>query len=446
MEELNLKQIVEQYPDCLHNSQKLKGIILDLYPACPRGLIRVIVDIAESSFFKEIQLGLEVSDLKKSSWVSHLENEVGCSPKLAISALNIWLNVFEKSSSTEIKSDDDIFEQALEFYDDGQHEKAVDLFLLLAEQGHIEAQCFLASCYENGEGVPVDQEEAAKWYCKAAEQGDADAQYCLASCYAKGKGVSVDEQEAAKWYRKAAEQGNADAQNWLEQWSEDILKNTAKDQNEKISSDSSIIELKKILSKNCGKVQFDICESLLRSCFCNDTLIIYSLLKAVSLEIMPDMFNDIKNKEFIYGKYIATLQHDGNCSYGEALKITCFWRECFKKDSFVNDDYINKLLYRAKILEGEALVEKDYKKSILFFCRAAVQGNAEAQFQLGYCLENGWGVKVDCHEALFWYARAAKRRHNEAATSLYRLAEDYYGYTTNQVNLFWDLKKDNSIF
>ena len=446
MEELNLKQIVEQYPDCLHNSQKLKGIILDLYPACPRGLIRVIVDIAESSFFKEIQLGLEVSDLKKSSWVSHLENEVGCSPKLAISALNIWLNVFEKSSSTEIKSDDDIFEQALEFYDDGQHEKAVDLFLLLAEQGHIEAQCFLASCYENGEGVPVDQEEAAKWYRKAAEQGDADAQYCLASCYANRKGVSVDEQEAAKWYRKAAEQGNADAQNWLEQWSEDILKNTAKDQNEKIGSDSSIIELKKMLSKNCGKVQFDICESLLRSCFCNDTLIIYSLLKAVSLEIMPDMFNDIKNKEFLYGKYIATLQRDGNCSYGEALKITCFWRECFKKDSFVNDDYINKLLYRAKILEGEALVEKDYKKSILFFCRAAVQGNAEAQFQLGYCLENGWGVKVDCHEALFWYARAAKRRHNEAATSLYRLAEDYYGYTTNQVNLFWDLKKDNSIF
>lgn len=94
MEELNLKQIVEQYPDCLHNSQKLRGLILDLYPECPRGLIRVIVDIAESSFFKEIQLGLEVTDLKKSSWVSHLENEVGCSPKLAISALNIWIKEY----------------------------------------------------------------------------------------------------------------------------------------------------------------------------------------------------------------------------------------------------------------------------------------------------------------------------------------------------------------
>ena len=214
MEELNLKPIVEQYPDCLHNSQKLKGIILDLYPACPRGLIRVIVDIAESSFFKEIQLGSEVTDLKKSSWVSHLENEVGCSPKLAISALNIWLNAFKKDSFTEIELDDDIFEQALEFYDNGQHEKAVDLFSLLAEQGHIEAQYFLALCYENGEGVPVDQEEAVKWYHKAAEQGNASAQWSLGICYENGQGVPVDEKEAVKWYRKAAEQRNSPAQWW----------------------------------------------------------------------------------------------------------------------------------------------------------------------------------------------------------------------------------------
>ena len=187
MEELNLKQIVVQYPDCLHNSQKLRGLILDLYPECSRGLIRVIVDIAESSFFKEIQLGSEVTDLKKSSWMSHLEYEVGCSPKLAISALNIWLNAFKKDSFTEIESAGDIFEQELEFYDNGQHEKAVDLFSLLAEQGHIEAQYFLALCYENGKGVQADQEEAVKWYRKSAEQKDADAQWLLGRCYEYGK-------------------------------------------------------------------------------------------------------------------------------------------------------------------------------------------------------------------------------------------------------------------
>ena len=46
--------IVEQYPDCLHNSQKLRGLILDLYPECPRGLVQVIVSIIDNGVFQEI--------------------------------------------------------------------------------------------------------------------------------------------------------------------------------------------------------------------------------------------------------------------------------------------------------------------------------------------------------------------------------------------------------
>ena len=33
--------------------------------------------------------------------------------------------------------------------------------------------------YKNGEGVPKDYAEAAKWYRKAAKQGDADAKEWL---------------------------------------------------------------------------------------------------------------------------------------------------------------------------------------------------------------------------------------------------------------------------
>ena len=45
-----------------------------------------------------------------------------------------------------------------------------------------------------------------KWYTKSAEQGFADAQCNLASCYQKGEGVSQDIEEAVKWWKKAAEQ------------------------------------------------------------------------------------------------------------------------------------------------------------------------------------------------------------------------------------------------
>ena len=65
--------------------------------------------------------------------------------------------------------------------------------------------------YSNGQGVPQDYVEAARWYRKAADQGDAEAQYGLGFMYYQGKGVPHDYVEAARWYRKAAEQDNAEA-------------------------------------------------------------------------------------------------------------------------------------------------------------------------------------------------------------------------------------------
>ena len=84
-----------------------------------------------------------------------------------------------------------------------------------AEQGHAPAQNNLGFMYSTGEGVPQDDKEAAKWYRKAAEQGHAKAQSNLGGKYARGEGVPQDDKEAAKWYRKAAEQGHAPAQNKL---------------------------------------------------------------------------------------------------------------------------------------------------------------------------------------------------------------------------------------
>jgi TPR repeat protein len=39
-----------------------------------------------------------------------------------------------------------------------------------AEQGDVKAQLNLGTMYGNGQGVPKDHAEAAKWYRKAAEQ------------------------------------------------------------------------------------------------------------------------------------------------------------------------------------------------------------------------------------------------------------------------------------
>src|SRR5262249_19021667 len=63
--------------------------------------------------------------------------------------------------------------------------------------------------YRDGNGLPQNDDEAARWYRSAAEQGNSDAQSSLSFLYAVGRGVNKDFSEAAKWYRKAARQGNA---------------------------------------------------------------------------------------------------------------------------------------------------------------------------------------------------------------------------------------------
>ena len=70
----------------------------------------------------------------------------------------------------------------------------------------------LGLMYFNGQGVPQDYAQAAKWFRLAADQGNADAQFHLGLMYYFGEGVSQDDVEAAKWYRLAADQGHASAQ------------------------------------------------------------------------------------------------------------------------------------------------------------------------------------------------------------------------------------------
>jgi len=81
-----------------------------------------------------------------------------------------------------------------------------------AEEGSANAQFNLGAMYDNGDGVPEDDSEAANWYLQAANQGHVNAQFNLGVMYADGEGVTENLSEAATWYRKAADQGDYRAQ------------------------------------------------------------------------------------------------------------------------------------------------------------------------------------------------------------------------------------------
>ena len=80
-----------------------------------------------------------------------------------------------------------------------------------AEAGDVAAQLELGKAYLDGNGLPQNDVQAAKWYRQAAELGDAGAQNELGLMYRLGQGVSQNKEEAVRWYSKAAKQGNATA-------------------------------------------------------------------------------------------------------------------------------------------------------------------------------------------------------------------------------------------
>ncbi|HWZ83115.1 MAG TPA: GAF domain-containing protein [Terriglobales bacterium] len=78
----------------------------------------------------------------------------------------------------------------------------------LAEKGDAEALAEMGSRYRNGDGVPQDDAQAAKWLERAAEQGHPGAQRALGSFYWAGRGVARDLTKAYFWSVLAAKQGD----------------------------------------------------------------------------------------------------------------------------------------------------------------------------------------------------------------------------------------------
>jgi len=65
--------------------------------------------------------------------------------------------------------------------------------------------------YRTGEGVPINDTEAVKWYRLAAEQGLAQAQLNLGTMYGTGAGVPLNYIKAYAWWALAKAQDNEDA-------------------------------------------------------------------------------------------------------------------------------------------------------------------------------------------------------------------------------------------
>ena len=91
MNDINLKQIIEQFPDCITNGAKLKAILLDTYPEISKAIVNTLVIMANSGIAKEIQDSENITELDESRWHQKLEDE-GLSGKAIEACFNLLMN------------------------------------------------------------------------------------------------------------------------------------------------------------------------------------------------------------------------------------------------------------------------------------------------------------------------------------------------------------------
>jgi TPR repeat protein len=86
-----------------------------------------------------------------------------------------------------------------------------DALVLAALHDDAVAQHRLGMMFLLGDGVEVDDRQAAAWLLRAAEQGHADAQNELGAIHEFGRGVPRDDVQAQAWYALAAAGGHPTA-------------------------------------------------------------------------------------------------------------------------------------------------------------------------------------------------------------------------------------------
>ena len=103
-------------------------------------------------------------------------------------------------------------EQARPLLRNQDYQNALPIIMSLAQQGHAEAQFFLALMYDRGNGIAQNPEEAVRWYTRSALGGWSDSMFNLGQKYYKGQTVPADLAKAADLFFLVATTGDPDGQ------------------------------------------------------------------------------------------------------------------------------------------------------------------------------------------------------------------------------------------
>ena len=93
---IDLKSVVEKYPESLNSAEKLRAYLTDLYPN-EKAKVGIVVSIFSCGIAEEIERSKKIDDVTIARFCTRLENEYGYSQKLSKECLELWFEVYSKT-------------------------------------------------------------------------------------------------------------------------------------------------------------------------------------------------------------------------------------------------------------------------------------------------------------------------------------------------------------
>ena len=122
----------------------------------------------------------------------------------------LFIGILFSSMCMAQMTDKEKYNQACDFYNAKEYEKAYPLYIELAERGDARSQCAIGHYYYYGYSpIETNYALAFEWYKKASDQGNAAATNNIGSMYENGEYVIQDYEKAYYFYQKGAELGEA---------------------------------------------------------------------------------------------------------------------------------------------------------------------------------------------------------------------------------------------
>lgn len=377
------------------------------------------------------------------------------------------------SENRDIPASETIEISKADEFDESTLPAAAKWYLEMAKKGDKEAQHNLGSLFETGFGVTANNTQAAKWYLKAAEQGHALAQLKVGMLYLLGLGVRESSLKGSRWVRASAKNGNelsdmlSDKVLTLEvEEGIDTKKiiaevHTALDKGD-IYAQEKLIQLLARLKKQrenapkkerfAGNVTGSAAKpgtvgnqvpSFLRTDGSGsgfgetDFVEIHRQAKEGDVESqyllgrMYETGQKVKNDYLQAYTWYSSASVQGHREAQYRLALAYIYGRGVAVNSKKGGIWLNKAAaqkheaarHLVRYFTSDVDGTINYNNSIVlsWYLEKAIAGDGDAQFAVGYLLENGWGVDAKVTDAREWYSRARAAGTHDAAVQLRRM-------------------------